>query len=211
MVLVTTARMAVFIEPAGDLLDMVVAWKARIARRWPAAAYVDHPPHATLWVGELRNGRDGPHAVADAVSQITEFPIAIRGPHVFCDDAPAGGGQTCAFAASLTEPLTHLQHAVAEALRRHRAPVSDDRLCESLRQPPFLQSWREYGFPFVGAHWTPHFTVASLRVRRDDPVLSEFLSTTARGEMPVRQLSWWHIAAGHHVRLATMQLASRVT
>lgn len=205
------SRMAVFIEPHGELHDLVVAWKSRIARRWPAAAYVDHPPHATVWVGDVRSCDEAEHSVTEAVSRVVDFSIAIRGPHVFYDDAPAGGGQTCAFAAKSTDLLAHLQRAVAGALREHRTLVSDDRLSASLRQEPFLQSWREFGFPFVGPHWIPHFTIASLPVRRDDPVLTEFLSTMPSCEMALGQLGWWRITAGRHERLATLPLARRMS
>ena len=187
-----SARHAVFIEPQGDLREMVVAWKARVAGRWPSAAYLSHPPHSTVWVGDVVGGGGIEHALVVAASRVPAFTLAIRSPHVFFDDALAGGGQTCAFAAVLTDDLLGLQQAVVEAVRAHRTPGSAD-------------------FPFAGAHWIPHFTVASLPVGREDPVIEQFLGTRVSCEMPVRQLSWWRVLGERHERLASLPLAPPVS
>lgn len=204
-------RHAVLIEPDGSLREAVRAWKARVAARWPSAVYLADPPHSTLWVGEVRDLEDAEREVRDTAARILEFSITIRGPHVFYDDALAGGGQTCAFAAVLTGELARLQSSVADGLRRHRSPASDDQLPAPMRREPFLGSWREYGFPFVGSHWIPHFTIASLPVRRDDPFIAEWFGATASWQVPVRHLSWWRVVGGRHERLASLRLAPAVS
>lgn len=206
----SAARHAVFIEPEGELREMVLAWKARLATRWPAAAYLDHPPHSTVWAGDVVDAGDLERALVQAASRVTEFRLTIRPPYVFYDDALAGGGQTCAFAAVLTDEVTRVQQVLSNVLREHRMPAPDHHLPPPLLQEPFLRSWREFGFPFVGTHWIPHFTVASIPVRRDDPVIEEFLATTASWEMPVKQLSWWRIVGERHERLASLPLAPPV-
>jgi hypothetical protein len=153
---------------------------------------LSHPPHSTVWVGDAVEGGGIEDALVEAASRAAEFSLAIRSPHVFFDDALTGGGQTCAFAAVLTDDLLNLQQAVLGAVRPHRTPDSGD-------------------FPFAGAHWVPHFTIASLPVRREDPVIEQFLATRASCEMPVRQLSWWRVVGERHERLASLPLASRVS
>ncbi len=190
-------RHAVVIEPEGEIREAVLAWKARVAGEWPSAVYLHHPPHCTLWVGDLAND-DVAEPVLEAVSRLPEFRLSARSPHVFLDDALARGGQTCAFAVALTGDLVRLQHAVSEAVRRDRRPVSDDELPASLRREPFLGSWRDYGFPFVGAHWIPHFTVAALPVPRDHRAIVEFLATTASWQMTVSRVSWWRVVGERH-------------
>lgn len=199
-------RRAIVIEPEGEIREAVLAWKARIAGEWPAAVYLHHPPHCTLWVGDLRSD-DVAEPVLDAASRLPEFRLTVRSPHVFFDDALAGGGQTCAFAAALTDDLARLQQAVSEALRQDRRPVSGDELPAPLRREPFLRSWREYGFPFVGPHWIPHFTVAALPVPRHHPLVAEFLASTGSWPMTVSRLTWWRVAGDRHERVTSRRLA----
>jgi hypothetical protein len=200
------SRHAVVIEPEGEIREAVLAWKARAAAEWPSAVYLHHPPHCTLWVGDLR--RDAVvEPVLDAVARVAEFSLAARSPHVFFDDALAAGGQTCAFGAALTDDLARLQHVVAEAVQPDRRAVSDDELPAPLRCDPFLTSWRDYGFPFVGAHWLPHFTVAALPVPRDHRVVAEFLASTECWQMTVSRVSWWRVAGDRHECVTSRRLA----
>lgn len=204
-------RHAVFIEPEAEIREQVLAWKARVATRWPSASYLDHPPHSTVWVGDVVDPAGAEGALTEVASSVAAVSLAIRSPHVFYDDVLIGGGQTCAFAAALTDDLARLQRAVSDALRAHRMPAGDDQLPPPLRREPFLRSWREYGFPFVGPHWIPHFTIASLPARPDDPFIGDFLATLAAWEMSLSRLSWWRIAGERHERLATVRLAPPVS
>jgi hypothetical protein len=199
-------RYAAVIEPDGEIREAVLAWKARVAALWPSAVYVHHPPHCTLWVGDLCRD-DVVENALEAVSRLPEFRVAARAPHVFFDDALAGGGQTCAFAVAPTDELARLQWAVSEAVRQDRRPVSDDELPAPLRREPFLHSWRDYGFPFVGAHWIPHFTVAALPVSRDHPLVAEFLASTASRPMTVTRVTWWRVIGDRHECVTSRRLA----
>lgn len=203
-------RHAVLIEPDGQLRERLLAWKSRVAAQWPSAAYVAHPPHGTIWAGALDDLGGGEQAVRETASDVREFCIDIQGPYVFYNDALAGGAHTCAFAARLTDDLARLQYAICDALRASRVRVSDGQLPLPLRRAPFLRSWREYGFPFVGPHWIPHFTVASVPVRQDDPFIAEFLASPAPRQVAVRELSWWRITSERHERLASVRLSRRL-
>jgi hypothetical protein len=198
-------RHAIVIEPEGDIREAVLAWKGRVGAEWPAAVYLHHPPHCTLWVGDLCSDRVV-DPVLEAASRISEFRLSVRSPHVFFDDVLAGGGQTCAFAVALTGDLVLLQQAVCEALRQHRRPVSSDELPAPLRCEPFLRSWRDYGFPFVGSHWIPHFTVAALPVPRDHHLVAEFLASTGSWDMTVNRVSWWRVVGDRHECVTSRRL-----
>ncbi len=179
-------RHAVLIEPDGALRELVLAWKSRAAARCPSSAYLGHPPAA-----------------------LQELCTTRHVPHVFYNDAFAAGGHTCAFAAGLTDDLARLQFAVCDAIRPHAIRKADSQLPVALRRDPFLRSWRQYGFPFVGSHWIPHLTIASVPTRPDDPFIAEFLASAAGPPQAVRAVSWWRITGERHERLASMRLAPR--
>lgn len=200
-------RHALFFEPDGAVRSAVAAWKVRVAERWPRAKYLAHPAHGTLWVGDAPDSRLLRGLLGSVAASIDAFAISIRGAHVFYDDALAGGGQTCVFAVDLTEPLVDLQQRLCECLAAHRQPVGDEDLPLVLRRPPYFQSWRRYGFPFVGAHWIPHLSIAAVPVGRDDPFVNEFRREASAGEMRLSGVSWWRVAGDHHERLAWFPLA----
>jgi hypothetical protein len=74
---------------------------------------------------------------------------------------------------------------------------------------PFGTSWRRYGFPFVGSHWIPHFTVASLLTAPDDPAVAEVMSVGATHHFTVDSVSVWRVRGDEHERLAVLGLAAQ--
>ena len=201
-------RHAVFVEPEGAARAAVVDWKARIARQFPGSAYLHHPPHGTLWVGHVSRADDALAALRRAVAAVPAVAGFACRPHVFYDDAMAGGGQTCAFAAPLTSDLAALQHAVSEALVPYCAVPALVDVPAPLRHEPFVSSVRRYGFPFVGAHWIPHFTVASLLIPRDAALIHEFLEEGPQPSDSIQYVSWWRIVGDDHERGERMSLLS---
>lgn len=201
-------RHAVFVEPEGAVRAAVVDWKARIARQFPGSAYVHHPPHGTLWVGRVSHAHDALTALRRAVAAVpTVAGFACR-PHVFYDDVMAGGGHTCAFVAPLTPELAAVQHAVSEALVPYCAVPALVDVPAPIRQEPFLSSLRRYGFPFVGGHWIPHFTVASLPIPRDAALIRQFLEEGQQPGDSIRAVSWWRIIGDDHEQLERLSLLS---
>jgi 2'-5' RNA ligase len=172
-------RYGLFLDPDGDLLETLVAWKRRVADRWPAAAYVTHPPHGTVWVGSLDRPDDARTAVAAAAKRAARDPIEISRTQVFHADPAAGGGHTLVFASPLTPALAALQRSIHDALR------------------PFIRA----DYPFAGPHWIPHFTVAAVPVERNDPLVAEFLSLDAAALSTRFALSWWRIDGDRHEKV----------
>jgi len=199
-------RHAVFIEPEDGILDAVLEWKSRIAVRWPEAAYLKHPAHGTIWCGKVKSGSSPPRDLAERIAALKRFRLPVIGPYVFFNDGLAGG-QTLAYRLALTDSLSALQQTVCGSILHHTRCQETKCLPDALRQEPFETSWTDYGFPFVGAHWIPHFTVASLPVAQDDPIVTEFMSDVCLLEMQIHHVSWWQISGEAHDRLARFPLA----
>lgn len=178
-------RYALFIEPEGAVLDLVVAWKAATAERWPAAAYLTHPPHATVWLGAVDDPDGSRAALERGLRDVARGQVEIAAPHVFYDDRLAGGGQTLAFAVAPAPWLRALQRAAVDLLA------------------PFERS----AYAFAGPHWIPHFTVGSLPVDRGHADVDAFLATGAAGLATPCRLGWWRIDGETHERLGLVSPA----
>jgi hypothetical protein len=196
---------AVFIEPAGKLRAFLSLWKGRVSRDLGPQPYLNHPPHGTLWCSAVRDTGRWALDVRAAVSRLVPFALRTSGPMVFWDDAPAGG-HTLALRAASSGPLRRLQMAVAAASAAHVDGRKAPRLPGPLRREPFESSRRRYGFPFVGEHWIPHFTLASLQTPREHPLIASFLGRRRRHAMTVRRVSLWEVRGDAHRRLSVVLL-----
>lgn len=198
------ALTAVFIEPEGPLLSEIQERKAWLEARLPGQAYTSHPPHSTLLVGDYGPADQWRDALEASLRARPPFELLTEDWILFADDALAGGGQTVALRAALSSSLLDLQRGVAEALAPfHRGDATVHPLAQ---REPFATSLRHYGFPFVGSHWIPHFTVGSPRVTAHDPLVAELQRPPAKFRSAVNAISIWRVCGDEHVRSDVLAL-----
>jgi hypothetical protein len=103
-----------------------------------------------------------------------------------------------------SESLRNLQQTAGDVLAPyvHKADI----LPSVFQSEPFSSSYCRYGFPFVGDHWIPHLSVASLRVPRDHPLLRELCDMALCYRFTIGQVSVWRVQDDQHARLATVYL-----
>ncbi|MDA0323529.1 MAG: 2'-5' RNA ligase family protein [Verrucomicrobia bacterium] len=199
-------RYAVFMEPGGPLRDFVVDEKRRVEECLPGQTYCAHPPHGTLIVASCEQGADLESALQRALRDVQALDVKTTGMHPFYDDAMAGGGHTVVVKAGLSPSLGALQFAVAEALRPFLVETENDPAQAIDWAGPFRESLDRYGFPFVGPHWMPHFSIASLKVPRGDSFLCELLAQPAEFEFRLDQVSLWRIDGDSHQKVGSYPL-----
>ena len=195
----------IFIEPTGSLADAIRSLKAEVERQLPGQKFCAHPPHSTLIYGKYQEPKLWRAQLADALAAHPPFRIETREFGFFYDDWAAGGGHTVVFKAQPTPEVFALQKACGDVLKHWRDEV-EPALGGLLEREPFRSSFAEYGFPFVGSHWIPHFTVASLTVAKDAPLLRAITSGEARHEFQLDRVSVWEIAGDSHTKLFEVPL-----
>lgn len=195
---------AIFIEPTGTLLRAVVERKAWLERSMPGQAFCSHPPHCTLLFGDYGSSTRWLDELRRCAGGMQPFELETDRWHQFSNDPMTGGGQTIAFRVRLSEELALVQRVVAECL----APfASADATAHPLSNTePFASSIREFGFPFVGTHWIPHFTVGSPLVGSEASIVSRLMSGPVRHRCPVRSISVWRVEGDRHERLHELAL-----
>ncbi len=204
----TSQKYAVFLEPSGDLRELIVAQKEKIRSELPSQPYCDHPPHCTLYVSFLK---EEPSAwlpvLQSALQSETAFHIDIIGTHIFYDDPLTQGGHTLIFRIAASKTLRNMQMAVCEALssfvdtdsiNEHQTPLT--------RREPYKTSIQRYGFPFCGTHWIPHFSVASLQTQRTHQLITDFADIKATFRSDINLVSAWQINGESHAKLAEFPL-----
>jgi hypothetical protein len=201
-------KYAIFIEPEGLLREHILAQKKSLERQFESPIYCSHPPHCTLIVGRYCKPQAWLGELRCAVGSIEAFDVHTHGYHVFYDDAIAGGGHTVVVRVDLSPALLGLQQCVADLFSSKRNNPEGLSDCEIFPAGPLRRSCERFGFPFVGAHWIPHFTIASMKVTRDAKFLKSMISMPAVFTTHVSRVSLWEVNGDWHKRLFVLRLKS---
>ena len=134
------------------------------------------------------------------------FRIQTRDFHLFFEDPRADGGHTFVFKVQPTPAIFSLQQSCSDFLKLWRTRNETGENDGLIECEPFRSSFLQYGFPFVGSFWIPHFTVASLKIPRASPLLREFSSHESRHEFTLEKVSVWEIDGDSHKKLFELPL-----
>ena len=186
---------AVVLEPDGALRECVAEAKAWVRRELGARVYLDDPPHTTLFAGTFADAGELEPLLAALCA--TMRPVTVRTTEmlVFRKDVRAGGGDTVVLKIDPTPELFDLQRRVADALRSlARLDVPG---AEAMTDQRWRQSALRYGWPFVGAHWIPHVTIAALDGVRDGQAVQFLMGKDASFETSIREIGLWDVIDTH--------------
>jgi len=199
-------KYALFIEPSGQLLDFIIDWKHRFETQFPRGAYCSHPPHSTLLFCPIREPALWLQSLSLSLKTTSSFELTTSGPIAFPRDPCTHGGHTLAIGITTSSALIKLQELVATAttphIDRYLLAPTDGLLAEE----PFKSSYITFGFPFVGSHWLPHFSIASPQIQPNHPLVREFESTSMAFRQAVQCIGVWAIDGDRHVRLNSISL-----
>ena len=187
---------AIFIEPEGELRTNILKWKKMIEAKFPNQIYCSHPPHSTLIYVNIKQEEMALFSVGNILRVFPTFHNKIVEADVFWNDNAAGGGHTLYWKIQSSQPLLNLQREVAESLHPF---ISNNTEPTFVKNEPLLKnSFDRYGFPFIGNHWIPHMTIASLKTYHNDPLIEEFLEQSCEFELDVTEVSCWSIDNEQH-------------
>lgn len=195
-------RLAIFLLPEGDLRDELARWKERVKNEFPdQQSYTSHPPHMTLINVDVRDEEEGVAAVSTFSGSVNPFQITVNRTDVFWNDI-ATDGHTLYFGIGKNDVLQSLQKSLAEALQEVKKSVPPPDYVSGNKK--FLKSFDKYGFPFVGDHWIPHFSVSSLRSEKTHPIIKDFVLSIEPYHFTANQISLWRVNGGEHTHLQTV-------
>ena len=199
-------KFGVFIEPTGSLAVAIRTLKAEVESKLPGQKFCSHPVHSTLIYGRYRDPSLWRAHLAKVLAKRSVFCIQTQDFGVFYSDPRADGGHTFFLKMNATPDIFLLQKSCADVLKKWRILDNHTRDEALLESEPFRSSLMEYGFPFVGQFWIPHFTIASLKVPKDSPLLREISTGESRHEYMLYRVSVWEIAGDWHKKLFELKL-----
>ena len=191
-------KFGIFFEPEEKLARFVKDCKKRVDQVLPNQAYCNHPPHSTIlctWLKEIEKAK---LVLGELLSGELSIPYSIKESMCFYDDALTGGHTVAMKINDISCKMADLQVKIAEGL----STLIDFRAAPKpsgfLLSDPFRSSYEKFASPFVGSHWIPHMSIASLEVHKNDPLLLSLLKSEFKHEGFFNEVSLVEIKGDFH-------------
>ena len=197
--------LAVFIEPSDLLKENIIYWKKLVQGLLPNQPYTLHPPHCTLICTEVIDEDQAQARVSDSLKDLHPFSVKIEGPYAFWHDSATSGGHTICWKLEPIDQLFKLQKLVAQAIRPVLTKYSPPDICNI--NSDIQKSLDRYHFPFIGHHWIPHMTIASLNVNKNHELIGEFMRQELQFTSLVQEISFWRVNGEQHLQLSSQRLS----
>jgi hypothetical protein len=156
----TNTKYGVFWIPSKRIINIIQSWKERVYELEPNAIYLDHPVHCTFFliISNIQKENDLINCLEECCKLIPKFIIEFDNWHIFWSDKSTGG-DTISLQIKPNNVLFYLQEKIATSLMKFKERTVGDQITW---QGDYLLSQEKYGFPFIGKHWLPHISVASV-------------------------------------------------
>ena len=157
----------VAILPRDELQSIIVDCKSVVQTAVGNQMYLTDPPHLTVFLASFQDR----NLLCDTLEWVTgdlKSPrIRIEGWHVFENDCLTGNNTLVTkINDSDKEVLRVIQGKIIRSiapLREKTASLDRYQSAWSTLNQERQRAVKEYGFPFIGSDWQPHFTIASIQ------------------------------------------------
>jgi 2'-5' RNA ligase len=196
--------LAIFLLPNKSLKKEIIQWKNLVKKAYSSSPYCDHPPHSTIINADIKNKVNAIHDIKNSVTGFKQFEITIDHNSVFLNDTMTGG-HTLYFGIKKNEFLFSLQKAIANCIKKYKIDTNLEAHGHS--DIIIKRSFKKYGFPYVGSHWLPHFSVASVITNEDDELIKNFLKENYKIKFIINEFSIWNVNGEKHTKIETVNLS----
>ena len=193
----------IFIEPNNQLKKYIVKWKNKINKKFTRTKLTSHPPHSTIYYANLTTNKDIFEVLNKISKKTNSFKISVNRTLIFYDDKLTGGDTMCLLI-NKNKKLFQLQKKIAENLKLFIKKNTD--INSKLTGKHLIASQRKYGYPFVGNHWLPHFTIGSIKSKRNSNEFKKFVEEKIKYMNNVSHISVWKVSKKNHILIKRFKL-----
>ena len=181
--------------PDGKLNAKIIQWKNIVEKELNNQPYTNHPSHLTIIHSEIEDKEATINEIKEYLCSLKSFYLTVNKNNVFWDDLSTSG-HTLTYNIKKNIYLNNIQLKLSLIFSKYKKHIV---IPESFRSHKDLyDSYVNYGFPFVGRHWIPHFTISSLRVEKNNIIIKKFLLDKLDISIKVNKISVWNINGSQH-------------
>jgi 2'-5' RNA ligase len=195
---------AVFIEPDYRLKKFIKVLKKKIYTNYNNSFFLNHPPHSTIFYSDLKNNKLALSNILKIFKRKMNIKIICKVYSSFTD-TPIKGQSTLFIKIKKNKELSKLQLDLANNLSNY---VKKEYLIKNknkFKQKYLKSSFLKYGFPYVGRHWIPHFTIGSIR-NKDQGLKKNFLKNNKIFIFKVKYITFWNVHDDRHILIGKKKL-----
>jgi hypothetical protein len=149
-------KYGIFWIPNEELNQFVESWKNRFRKIEPDAFFLNHPVHSTIF---LFNAHEQDQSKIISRIKNVKIDFFVDSWKIFYNDLVTGG-DTLSVGLIPNSVAFQFQQDLSESLLDFiKTPLFYNNTWEG----KYKESYDRYGFPFVGSHWIPHLTIASVK------------------------------------------------
>ena len=165
-------KYGIFWIPNEELSQYVESLKNRFRKVEPDAIFLNHPVHSTIF---LFNALEQDQFEIIKCIKNEKINFLVNSWKIFENDLVTQG-DTFSIGLVPNSFAFDLQRDLAESLLMIiKKPISYNNQWEG----KYKESYERYGFPFVGSHWIPHLTIASVK-NEGKKLIDEIKTTTIK-------------------------------
>ncbi len=187
--------LGVFILPNRELKSKITFWKKKIEEELDEQPYTNHPPHLTIIHSNINGNKAAINEIKECFEGLKSFKLKVYKTNIFWDDFLTGGN-TLSYNIKKNEYLNEIQKKLSAVFSKYNESNDIPKLFRTQKQ--LYNSYQNFGFPFVGEHWIPHFTISSLKVAKNHKIIRDFLLDQIDISFTVNTVSIWDINGNQH-------------
>jgi 2'-5' RNA ligase len=197
----------ILLEPNNPLKNIIINWKEKLKRKNIKGKFINHPPHSTIFFANIRNKKKLFLIIEKTIKEFKKFKIIVNRTDVFKNDLFTNR-DTIYLNIKKNRKLLLLQKKIAFNLRSLVEKKSKNKKSLKFKNKLLDRSQKKYGFPFVGNHWIPHFTIGSVKnfIKMNDYKIFRKLKINLKSE--INKITVWKIIANKHIKLKEIKLGT---
>ena len=191
----------IFIEPKGKCNHFIKKWKKILNSKFKVNNFALHPPHLSIYVGNLRLEKSLILKLQKLSEKFNEIEILINKLDIFQNDVFTKK-DTIFLRVKKNKTLSTFQLRVAKTVKNYLL---------SKKKVNFLDknlnnSYQKFGFAFVGKHWIPHFTLASVKKFNNTSEYKKITKGKILFKFKINKISLWKINKEKHKKILDIKI-----
>ena len=172
-------KLGAFIIPDKKLKKIILKLKKIVKKRFGNQTYLNHLPHCTLYVFETNKKNLQEIKKIKYLKKKGDNLFYTKNTKIFLND-PLTKKNTYIVNINKNKFLNNLQVQVLKTFNKY-----SQKKKLKFKNKRMQNNYRLYGYPFIKLNWKPHFTIASISLKKDQ---SEFVKKFRKYKVSYKQV-----------------------